>query len=99
MGLCIAIAVIVVLALLGLLVTVRRRDAEAATGDLSRETRKRDRSTELPPEIVGGGEDKPLTGREVERAAALERREPSREVVPADSASKVPAVAGPVDLE
>lgn len=40
----IAIAVVVVLAALLLVAVARRRDTGAATGELSRETRKRDRS-------------------------------------------------------
>ena len=69
--LVIAIPVLILLAFALLFATARRRDSERGTGVLSRETRKRDRSR-------GGFEgDEPVpvaTGRDVERAAVLERR-------------------------
>jgi cytochrome b6-f complex iron-sulfur subunit len=78
----IVIAVIVVLGVLYLVAT-SRRDRAAATGLLSRETVKRDRSRANPvlEDLDRETETETVTGREVERAAALERREPSREVV------------------
>jgi cytochrome b6-f complex iron-sulfur subunit len=51
--------------------SMRRRDTETAVGQLSRETRKRDRGE---PAIAS--DEAPATRREVERAAALERRPP-----------------------
>src|SRR4051794_1692273 len=81
---------ILAVALLVLFTTViGRRDRRAATGELSRETRRKDRSLEspaLPAEPAPAG-----TGREGERAAALERR-PRREVVRATSAAPAPYI-------
>jgi cytochrome b6-f complex iron-sulfur subunit len=73
--LVIVIPVVVVLAGVVLLAAARRRDTGAATGALSRETRKRDRSMdvladEAPPAV---------SGRQVETQAALERRPPQLE--------------------
>ena len=65
----VAVAVLVVLALVAVLATVRRRQSDAAIGMLSRETRTRDRSSD-----VLRAEAAP-TGREVERAAAAARSE------------------------
>jgi cytochrome b6-f complex iron-sulfur subunit len=89
----------VVLALLliaFLLTTGMRRDMAAATGVLSRETRKRDRSGEAI-ETVAPAEAPPVTGRAVERAAVLERTGGGTLVVRPRSAP--PAPVGPVDLE
>ena len=58
---------IVVLALVGVLATSRRRDADSAIGALSRETRKRDRST------APGTAPVVPTGRDYERSVALAR--------------------------
>ncbi|HET7718795.1 MAG TPA: Rieske 2Fe-2S domain-containing protein [Acidimicrobiales bacterium] len=70
----IAIAIIALVVLAGVVViaTARRRDTAAATGALSRETLRRDRSSEVPAGFSTPADDRP-TGREVERAAALER--------------------------
>src|SRR5512133_1240710 len=76
-----AIVVLVVLAGVTLLTTMRRNDANRAIGALSRETKKRDR--DVPPA------DAPLRGRDVERAAVLERRGDSTELVPVSSAAPV----------
>jgi cytochrome b6-f complex iron-sulfur subunit len=73
----IAIAVVVLVALAGLLLlaTARRRDTGAALGQLSHETKSRDRGPVSPTVESGAeGEAKPVTGKEIERAAALERR-------------------------
>jgi cytochrome b6-f complex iron-sulfur subunit len=69
--LLIAIPTLLVLAVLVLLASARRRDTDAAIGHLSHETVTRDRGPVSPTEEEGAP---PLTGREVERAAALERR-------------------------
>lgn len=72
-----------VVALFALLVfaTARRGDRRRALGTLSRETVARDRSEEAVAEILGSlVPSRPPTGREVERAAVLERR---RVVLPA----------------
>jgi cytochrome b6-f complex iron-sulfur subunit len=93
--LAIAIGIVVVLAIVLLATTSARRDREAATGMLSRETRKRDKSdaglAAVAPEGVA-----PVTGREVEKAAALERTG-GGVAIPARSAP--PSVRGPVDPE
>ena len=82
----IGIAVLAVLAVLLLAGAARRRDTGEAIGDLSRETRKRDRGkTPLATET-------PADGRAVEKSAALERREPSKEVVKATAADVTPWV-------
>jgi cytochrome b6-f complex iron-sulfur subunit len=68
--LLIAIPVLVVLAGVLLFASARRRDTGTAIGALARETRKRDRGAVAPSSAA----DVPTTGREVERAAALEQR-------------------------
>ena len=70
--LVIAIPVLILLAGAVVFATARQRDAERGTGVLSRETRKRDRgATSVAGDVDG---DNRLTGRDVERAAVLERR-------------------------
>src|SRR3954471_1011392 len=82
----IIIGVVVVLA--GLyLGTTARRDRASATGLLSRETVRRDRSRANPVIEDLDSDAPPVSGRDVERAAALERREPSKEVVVAAKAA------------
>jgi cytochrome b6-f complex iron-sulfur subunit len=66
----IAVPVLVVLAGVLLFATARRRDTDEATGVLSSETARRDRG---PVELTEA--DHRASGREVERAAALARRE------------------------
>jgi len=85
-----AIVLIVVFLLLAVAVvfaSLRRRDTETAIGQLSRETRKRDRGE---PAISSDDEDGPVTGRDVEKAAAIERRPPELEKVGADLTPYVP---------
>jgi cytochrome b6-f complex iron-sulfur subunit len=72
--LLIAIPVLVVLAGVLLFAAARRRDTGEAIGLLSRETRKRDRGTVVPSDTTATV----ASGRDVERAAALERREASK---------------------
>jgi cytochrome b6-f complex iron-sulfur subunit len=93
----IVIAAVVVLAALLVFSNARRRDRDRAVGRLSRETLARDRSDEAPLEdLVPAGAPAPVTGREVERAAALERRR--QVILPATvEAPKPPAV--PLDPE
>jgi cytochrome b6-f complex iron-sulfur subunit len=67
----IAVPVLVVLAALLLFASSRRKDTDAAIGQLSPETSKRDRGPVSPAAEEGAP---PVTGREVEKAAALERR-------------------------
>ena len=95
----IVLAGVVLLAVILLFTTARRRDENRAVGRLSRETRARDRSERATAETLGDLEPPPaMTGREVERAAAAERLEGRRVVLPATTEPpKPPAVA--VDVE
>src|SRR3954463_11101432 len=96
--LIIAVGVVVVLAVV-FLVTTARRDRAAATGSLSRETKKRDRSRTNPVlEDLAASEGEPATGRAVERAAVLERTGGGTAVIVAPR-SAPPAPIGPVDEE
>jgi cytochrome b6-f complex iron-sulfur subunit len=80
----IAIAVLCLLAAALVFSAIRRRDTERAVGRLSRETRSRDRSTR---EDEGPAT---VTGRDVERAAVLERK--GGDLVPVTSAPPAPFV-------
>jgi cytochrome b6-f complex iron-sulfur subunit len=82
--LVIVIPVVVVLAGVVVLAASRRRDVGVATGALSRETRRRDRS--MPAVLV---EEAPeaVSGREVEARAELVRRAPELERVGASDLS------------
>ena len=82
----IGIAVLAVLAVVLIAGAARRRDTGEAIGDLSRETRKRDKSA-AALEV-----EKPADGRTVEKSAALERREPSTEVAKASAGEVAPWV-------
>ena len=81
--LAIVIPVIVVLAAIVIFAASRRRDTDIAEGYLSRETIKRDRAVEpLAAQAtaetdveMSDSTDLVLTGREVEKAAALARSE------------------------
>jgi cytochrome b6-f complex iron-sulfur subunit len=83
----IGVVVLVVLAVLLLAGAARRRDTGEAVGGLSRETRKRDKGAapSTPPASAA-------SGRSVEKAAAIERREPSKAVVKASSGEVAPWV-------
>jgi cytochrome b6-f complex iron-sulfur subunit len=72
--LLIAIPILVVLAGVVLFASARRRDTGEAIGALARETRQRDRGAVALTDDVAA----PVTGKEVERAAVIERREASR---------------------
>jgi cytochrome b6-f complex iron-sulfur subunit len=77
----IVIAAIVVLAAIAFVTAARRGDVRRGAGSLSRETRRRDRST-VPATV----EEPAVTGREIERAAVVERStalEPARPAAPA----------------
>jgi len=93
--LLIAIPLFAILVIVAVLAAASRRDRDRATGGLSRETRRRDKGE---PATLAEEEEKPLTGREVERAAALERREPAPELVPV-APSQPPALRQPMDEE
>src|SRR5689334_465529 len=94
------VVVIIVLGLLAavfLLTTTSRRDRRAATGQLSRETRERDRGNP----VLGGLEAEEGTGpvgREVERAAQQEWRGTGTAVVVAPTPAP-PALREPLDPE
>jgi cytochrome b6-f complex iron-sulfur subunit len=96
-----AIVVIGVLLFLALVLAMaRRRDTAQAVGVLSRETRKRDRSDEAIKPLAD--ESPTLTGRQVERQAALERSggRTGTAVVVAPSATPVLAAPpAPIDME
>ena len=72
--LLIAIPVLVVLAGVVLFASARRRDTGEAIGALARETRQRDRGAVALTDDA----EAPVTGKEVERAAVIERREASQ---------------------
>jgi cytochrome b6-f complex iron-sulfur subunit len=83
-----AVVILVVLAAALLLGAARRRDRGAATGVLSRETAKRDKTaeiTEAEPVAVA-------TGRSVERAAEVERRQAAKDLVLAGVSAPAPYV-------
>jgi cytochrome b6-f complex iron-sulfur subunit len=92
-ALLIAIPVLVVLAGVLLFASARRRDTGEVIGALARETRKRDRGAVTPTAAA----DTAVTGRQVEAAAALERREASRAVATIDA--KPPVAWVPPDPE
>jgi cytochrome b6-f complex iron-sulfur subunit len=92
----IAVVVVVVLGVVFLATTSMRKDRAAAVGVLSRETLKRDRS-QAAADAVAPAEAPVATGREIERAAVLERTSAGTVAVPSRSAP--PAVAGPIDPE
>ncbi|MFP3906507.1 MAG: ubiquinol-cytochrome c reductase iron-sulfur subunit [Acidimicrobiales bacterium] len=77
----VAIVALVVLAGVGVIASARRRDTDLAVGELSRETRTRDRKKPAPLE-----DQTPEGGRSYEAAA---RQEPSKEIEPAESAAPV----------
>jgi cytochrome b6-f complex iron-sulfur subunit len=93
----VAIAVIVLVALAGMLLfaAARRRDTDAALGQLSHETKSRDRGP-VSPTLTPDEVERTTTGREVERAAALERYR-GGELEKAPAAAPVPWV--PPDAE
>jgi cytochrome b6-f complex iron-sulfur subunit len=91
----IAVIVFVVLAAIVVFTTAGRRDRDAATGGLSRETRRKDRS-DLAPDAVPATVGSRASGREVEQAARLERT--GTAIVPAAPAA-APAPYIPPDPE
>ncbi len=94
--LIVAIPVLVVLAMVVLVSSARRRDTGEAVGRLSRETRSRDRQRAAGASPASEEAPPPVTGREVERAAVAERQG-GGEMVPAASAP--PAPFEPPDAE
>jgi cytochrome b6-f complex iron-sulfur subunit len=90
--LVIGIIVIAVLALVALGAAFRTRQADQAVGLLSRETQKRDAASSA----LGSSEE--LTGKQVERAAVIERKNASKELVLAGQGAP-PAPYVPPDPE
>jgi cytochrome b6-f complex iron-sulfur subunit len=88
--------VVFVLVVVFLATTSMRRDRADAVGVLSRETRKRDRSSGAP-ESLTPQEPAPVTGREIERAAVLERTGAGPVAIPSRAAP--PSTMGPIDPE
>ncbi|MBI2710445.1 MAG: Rieske 2Fe-2S domain-containing protein [Actinobacteria bacterium] len=88
-----AAIVLVLLAVAAVFVNLRRRDTERAVGYLSRETVARDRSNERRGQVA----PQAVSGRELERSVALERREPSREL--ATVGAGAPVAWSPPDPE
>jgi len=86
----IGVGVLVVLAVVLIAGAARRRDTGEAIGGLSRETRKRDKSTRATKPLAT---EAPATGAAVEKAAAIERREPSTAVVKSSGDEVAPWVA------
>ncbi len=72
--LIVLIVVFLVLAVLVLFASMRRNETETAIGQLSRETRKRDRGEAVV--TVDDDTAVSVTGRDIEKAAAIERRPP-----------------------
>ena len=95
--LVIAIVIVVVLAIVLLVSTGARRDRQAALGVLSRETRQRDQSMVGVEEVLPEAAAAPATGKEVERAAVIERTGGGGVAVRTRTAP--PATRGPVDPE
>jgi cytochrome b6-f complex iron-sulfur subunit len=88
----IVIAALVVLAAIAFVTAARRGDVRRGAGSLSRETRRKDRST--PPVAV---EEHVATGREIERAAVSERTgalEPAPSLAPAPYVPPDPETVG-----
>jgi cytochrome b6-f complex iron-sulfur subunit len=92
----VAVVVVVLLGVVFLATTSMRKDRASAVGVLSRETRRRDRS-QATVEAVAPEEPPLATGREVERAASLERTSAGTVAVPTRTAP--PATVGPIDPE
>jgi cytochrome b6-f complex iron-sulfur subunit len=97
MGVVLVLVIVLVVVLLGILVVsaMRRRDLGTAIGELSRETRRRDKSA---PKAEPVAPVVPATGKAVERAAVIERRggaiEPVRSAPPAPWVAPDPEVVG-----
>jgi cytochrome b6-f complex iron-sulfur subunit len=92
-ALLIAIPALVLLAGVLLFASARRRDTGEVIGALARETRRRDRGAVSATAVA----EAPVTGKQVEAAAALERREASHALATIDA--KPPVVWVPPDPE
>ena len=91
--LVIVIPLVVVLGAVVVFAALRRSDSGGATGALSRETRRRDRS-----ETASLPEAEVLSGRQVEKSAAIERRGGSVEKVTSSVAAYVPPDADAIGV-
>lgn len=87
------IIAIVVLAGIAVFATLRGRQADDAVGMLSRETKKRDTASSSL------GSESELSGKQVEKAAALDRKVSSKQVVLTASEAAPPAPYVPPDPE
>src|SRR5438445_13676847 len=92
-ALIVGIVVVALLALVFVFSTLSRRDSERAIGFLNRESRARDRGNPLEQ---GGAESAVVSGRDIERAAVLERRGGALVVV---EPPPPPRLAQPPDAE
>lgn len=88
-----ALIAIGVLIVVGVFAALRAREADDAVGMLSRETRKRDK------ESSALGSEETLTGKQVEKTQALERKAATKELVLAARQSAPPAPYVPPDPE
>src|SRR5262245_2253440 len=86
----VGVGVLVVLGVVLIAGAARRRDTGDAIGGLSRETRKRDKSRKATAQLPTTAA--PATGAAVEKAAAIERREPSAAVVKSTGGEVAPWV-------
>ncbi len=91
--LVIVIPLVIILGAVVVFAALRRSDSGGATGALSRETRKRDRS-----ETAALPEAEVLSGRQVEKSAAVERRSGSVEKVTSSVATYVPPDADAIGV-
>ena len=73
MEIVIAIVILVVLAAVGLFAASRRQDASSAINEVSAETRRRDRER-VKASVGAAAAEGGLSGRDVEKSVALERR-------------------------
>ena len=87
------IIAIIVLAGIAVFATLRGRQADEAVGMLSSETKKRDTASSAL------GSEEELTGKQVEKAAALERKASSKQLVLAATEAAPPAPYVPPDPE
>ena len=92
--LVIVLPLVVILGGVVVFAALRRSDSAGATGALSRETRKRDRSTTA----TAVAEDTVLSGRQVEKSASLERRPGSVEKTTSTVATYVPPDADAIGV-
>lgn len=89
----VALVAIAVLAGIAVFAAARSRETDGAVGMMSRETRRRDKKSEML------GDESSLTGKQVEKAQVLERKAATRELVLASRQSAPPAPYIPPDPE